>query len=50
MIQQKLKDAKRARKTLKNKHLNPWPLESSNPFLQLNWRRTLYKWIERFKL
>jgi len=27
-------------KWLKSRHLNPWPLESSNPLLQLNWRRT----------
>jgi four helix bundle protein len=25
---------------LENKRLDPWPLESSNPLLQLNWRRT----------
>jgi four helix bundle protein len=27
-------------KSLKNKHLNPWPLASLDPLLQLNWRRT----------
>ncbi len=29
-------------KSLENKHLNPGILESSNPFLQLNGRRTLF--------
>jgi len=29
-------------KSLENKALNPWPLESLNPLLQLNWRRTLF--------
>ncbi|HEA65957.1 MAG TPA: four helix bundle protein [Desulfobacterales bacterium] len=29
-------------KSLENKPLNPWPLESLDPFLQLNWRRTFY--------
>jgi hypothetical protein len=28
-------------KSSENKHLNPWPLESLAPLLQLNWRRTL---------
>ena len=27
-------------KSLENKPLNPWPLESLDPLLQLNWRRT----------
>ncbi len=27
-------------KSLENKHLNPWPLESLDPLLQLNWRRS----------
>ena len=27
-------------KSLDNKHLNPWPLESLDPLLQLKWRRT----------
>ena len=27
-------------KSLKRKHLTPWPLESLNPLLQLNWRKT----------
>ncbi len=26
-----------------NKRLDPGPLESSNPVLQLNWRRTFFK-------
>ncbi|MFC1811202.1 four helix bundle protein [Thermodesulfobacteriota bacterium] len=30
-------------KLLEYKHLNPCPLESSNPLLQLNWKRTIYK-------
>ena len=28
-------------KSLKNKPLNPCPLESVDPLLQLNWRRTI---------
>ena len=28
-------------KSLENKPLNPWPLESLDPLLQLNWRRTI---------
>ena len=28
-------------KPLENKHLNPSPLESLDPLLQLNWRRTI---------
>ena len=28
-------------KSLENKPLTPWILESLNPLLQLNWRRTL---------
>jgi hypothetical protein len=28
-------------KSIENKPLNPWPLESLDPLLQLNWRRTL---------
>ena len=30
-------------KSLEKKRLDPWPLESSNPLLQLNWRRTNIK-------
>ena len=29
-------------KSLENKPLNPWPLESLDPLLQPNWRRTKY--------
>ncbi len=29
-------------KSLENKPLNPWPLESLDPLLQLNWRRTFF--------
>jgi hypothetical protein len=29
-------------KSLENKPLNPWPLESWDPLLQLNWRRSTY--------
>jgi len=28
--------------SLENKHLNPCPLESLDPLLQLNWRRTIW--------
>ena len=29
-------------KFLENKPLNPWPLKSLDPLLQLKWRRTLF--------
>ncbi|MBW2220833.1 MAG: four helix bundle protein, partial [Deltaproteobacteria bacterium] len=28
--------------SLENKPLNPWPLESLDPLLQLIWRRTIF--------
>jgi hypothetical protein len=28
-------------KSFESKYLNPWPLESLDPLLQLNWRRTI---------
>ena len=31
-------------KSLEHKHLNPWPLESLDPLLQLIWRRTIFSW------
>jgi len=38
-------------KSLENKHLNPGPLESLAPLLQLNWRRTIsiYSSLSTFK-
>ncbi len=37
-------------KSLENKPLNPCPLASLDPLLQLNWRRTLYhkKWVDEY--
>ncbi len=32
-------------KSLENKPLNPWPLESLDPLLQLKWRRTKFQWL-----
>ncbi len=37
-------------KSLENKPLNPWPLESLDPLLQLIWRRTIFAncWMSKF--
>jgi hypothetical protein len=32
---------KALKKSIENKPLNPWALESLDPLLQLNWRRTI---------
>jgi len=29
-------------KSVENRPLDPWPLESLDPLLQLNWRRTIF--------
>jgi len=35
-------------RSLEKRHLNPWVLESLNPFYQLNWRRTTFDNIYYF--